>query len=587
MDFVEKGLNDVQEHMKESIQKHNDIFAKTIYNTAKKSNQCSNSFDRSFHKTFPESNNIGTEDEIFNPKAVFEFKEGVATDVIETWDKTLGILPNRKVMGSYHIDLSNSLSIQENPYKWISLIPGQISGNVQILDQNGRLSGGRFSNSSNGNMNQYQIHINGSNSGKTFHSGSDELYRCPPLNNRVVTRGEERTFENYTGNHDFEVDNYLNIYHKQSGLYLMLHKTTFPNICFYFAKQYTKLKGKDYYKIYESKRMETLGFELNGNYLSKDQRSSLISSVNTLLPENYKQVFELYNNFRKLQPIKQLSDGPVEEDISESNPEIDVTDPKDRIIEGLRNKLNKTVKRCENNEKIVSDMIEQYNNKSVDLQNLDREKNIVESKLSELKLVLEIKDKETKCEIDKMKHKCDTNITEIKESKDREKFEIYKRLSEAEVFRAKSDSLGISYESLKSNLEKETLEKKKIKDMNKALLTQFEQQKERNNKLTEDNNSLLKQLDEKIYLSDECRRIMDELNCKLDKKVKECLLLGEKLSQIGEKSDSALENALSDRVNDLEAEISELKIEKSQIVSNNKHLERDLEKIRGFMSNFH
>ena len=37
------------------------------------------------------------------------------------------------------------------------------------------------------------------------------------------------------------------------------------------------------------------------------------------------------------------------------------------------------------------------------------------------------------------------------------------------------------------------LEKKKFKDMNKALLTQFEQQKERNNKLSEDNNSLLKQ----------------------------------------------------------------------------------------------
>ena len=180
----------------------------------------------------------------------------------------------------------------------------------------------------------------------------------------------------------------------------------------------------------------------------------------------------------------------------------------------------------------------------------------------------------------------ENSISEIKESKDCEKIELYKRLSEAEVFRAKSEALGISYESLKANLEKETLEKKKIKDINHGLLTQFEQQKERNQKLSEDNTTLLKQLDEKVYLADECRRIMDELNCKLSKKEEECIKLGENLSQMGETSDSALENALSDRVNDLEAEISSLKRDKIELSTNNKKLTRDLEKIRGFMSSF-
>ena len=96
----------------------------------------------------------------------------------------------------------------------------------------------------------------------------------------------------------------------------------------------------------------------------------------------------------------------------------------------------------------------------------------------------------------------------------------------------------------------------------------------------------MKQLDEKVYLADECRRIMDELNCKLSKKEKECITLGENLSQMGETSDSALENALSDRVNDLDAEISLLKKEKIELSTNNKKLTRDLEKIRGFMSSF-
>ena len=108
MEFVERGINNVQEHMKESIQKHNEIFAKTVYHTAKKSNQCSTSFDRGFHKTFTDSDSMGVDGiESFNPKAVFEFKDGKATDVIETWDETLGILPNRKVMGNYYIDLSD------------------------------------------------------------------------------------------------------------------------------------------------------------------------------------------------------------------------------------------------------------------------------------------------------------------------------------------------------------------------------------------------------------------------------------------------------------------------------------------------
>lgn len=586
MDFVEKGINDVQEHMKESIQKHNDIFAKTIYDAAKKSNQCSTSFDRSFHKTFPESNNMGTDiNDIFNPTAVFEFKEGIATDVIETWDKTLGIVPNRKVMGTYHIDLSNSLPIEDNPNLWMSLIPNHISEDAYIFSANQKHICRSFNGEPNYSLNDYKIYVNGKHCAPLNHPYFDDVYRCPRLKNKIVTRGEERKFENYIGHYDFEVDNYLNIYHKDTGLYLMLHKTTFPDICFYFAKQYTQLKGKDYYKIYESKRMERLGFELNGNYLSKDKRCNLISTINTLLPENYKHVYELYNNFRKLQPIKQLSNDSIEE-ISESDPYIDVTDPKDRIIEGLRNKLNETIKRCGNNETIVTDMIEQYNNKSVELQSSEREKKIIESKLSEMKLNLETKAKEMECEIEKVKHQCDISITEVKESKDRDTFEIYKRLSEAEVFRAKSEALGISYDALKSNLEKETLEKKKFKDMNKALLTQFEQQKERNNKLSEDNNSLLKQLDENIYLANECKRIMDELNSKVTKKEKECFVLGEKLSQMGETSDSALENALSDRVNDLEAEISELKTEKSQLDSTNKKLVRDLEKIRGFMSHF-
>lgn len=594
MEFVERGINNVQEHMKESIQKHNEIFAKTVYHTAKKSNQCSTSLDRGFHKTFTDSDSMGVDSiESFNPKAVFEFKDGKATGVIETWDETLGILPNRKVMGNYYIDLSDSLAIKDNPNLWFTLHPQhkpkhQNGKSIVYLNdtQNNNNDGLQFfPQGPSSQMQRIQVMCEGRNVGNLHQRQVHQhLYRTPPLNNPIVQRGEERKFENYTGHHEFEVDNYLNLYHKPSGLYLMLHKTTFPDICFYFAKQYTQLKGKPYYKIYESKRVENIGFQLKGNYLSKDNRSNLISQINQLLPENYKHVYELYNNFRKMQPLNNLSGDSVQEEILEGDS--DVTDGKDRIIEALQTKLNETIKRSEKNEQLLTEMIEMYNTKSTDLQNCEREKQLLGNKLSELKLQLENKKNEIECELEKMKNMYEVNINEIKESKDREKMGIYKRLSEAEVFRAKSESLGISYEALKTSLEKETLEKKKIKDINHGLLTQFEQQKERNNKLSSDNTALLKQLDEKVYLADECRRIMDELNCKLSKKEEECIKLGENLSQMGETSDSALENALSDRVNDLEAEISLLKKNKIELSTNNQKLTRDLEKIRGFMSSF-
>lgn len=587
MDIVEKGINEVQEHMKESIQRHNEIFAKTIYNTAKKSKQCSTSLDRGFQKTFPDSNTLGVEStDPFNPKAVFEFKQGVAKDVIETWDHTLGILPNRKVMGNYYIDLSNSLTIKDNPNKWLFIHrnPANNCGDVNIRNHNGEYSNDSFTKGAYSNVQYYKIHINGTDSGYSFGNGADDLYRCFPLNNPIVKRGEERKFENYTGHHEFEVDNYLNLYHKSSGLYLMLHKTTFPDICFYLAKQFTQLNGKSYYKIYESKRVDKLSFSLNTNYLSKDNRNTLLSTINSLLPENYKHIFELYNNFRKLQPIQAITEGSIEE--GKPDESVDITDSKDRVIEGLKTKLNETIKRCETNETLVSEMIEQYNAKSNDFLESERNKQLIQSKLTEMKLLLETKDKQLECELDKLKQEYETRITEIKESKDKDKFDVYKRLSEAEVFRAKSESLGISYDSLKTSLEKETLEKKKIKDMNRGLLTQFEQQRERNNKLSEDNSSLLKQLDEKVYLADECRRIMDELNKKLEKKEKECITLGKQLSDIGESTDSALENALSDRVSDLESEIVDLKRERSEKTTENNKLKRDLEKIRGFMSGF-
>ena len=88
----------------------------------------------------------------------------------------------------------------------------------------------------------------------------------------MIDRGENRLFPIINTTYIFQVDNYLNLYHEDTGLYLMLHKTTFPSLTFYLAQQYTKL-DKDYYKIYLSKRLENINFKFDNNYYnSVDQR---------------------------------------------------------------------------------------------------------------------------------------------------------------------------------------------------------------------------------------------------------------------------------------------------------------------------
>ena len=85
MEYVEKGINEVQEHMKESIQRHNESLPKQFI--IQQRNQSSVLLHVvMYQKHFQIQIWMSRITRSFNPKAVFEFKQGVATDVIETWD---------------------------------------------------------------------------------------------------------------------------------------------------------------------------------------------------------------------------------------------------------------------------------------------------------------------------------------------------------------------------------------------------------------------------------------------------------------------------------------------------------------------
>ena len=125
MESIERGIHSIDEHTKQAIEKHKELLAKTIFDTAKESNVSLQSFENQCLKIFPDIDSIGTDnEELFNPHTVIEFREGKSYKVMETWNKENGILPDRKIMGKYYVDnLSSNSQLDEYTSKKTYYIP--------------------------------------------------------------------------------------------------------------------------------------------------------------------------------------------------------------------------------------------------------------------------------------------------------------------------------------------------------------------------------------------------------------------------------------------------------------------------------
>ena len=200
MEALERGLQNIDQHTKDAIKKHNDILTKTLFDTAQKSNQSSEKLDLNSKKVFPEATNFGEIDsEAFNPKKVVEFRDGKSFQVIEDWNKIKGILPNRKVMGTYYLD------------KVLFEVEG-ISGNN--FRHNRRDNGAEIHNLYHINEKTMTIKNVANAAIHTDH------YPIPDLS--LNKRGENRKFTTIENTYTFQVDNYLNLYHKETSLYFCI-----------------------------------------------------------------------------------------------------------------------------------------------------------------------------------------------------------------------------------------------------------------------------------------------------------------------------------------------------------------------------
>ena len=554
MDSFEKSIQAIDAQTKDAIDKHEKLLAKTIYDSANKSKGSMKAFERQCGSIFKGIDEIGVEtDTAFNPGCVVEFREGKSHQVIENWDRIDGVLPKRKVMGQYFVDSGiqeKKENCSNNDLPWESFR----CPHFQTSMPEGKCDRCQTRES-------YYLNISGSRSSHyNTNYRFDNNHKIYTYEKRIDNRVPLVLIGDTT---EFEVDNYLNLYHKLSGLYLMFNKTPFPDACFYFAREYTQLPlGKDYYQIFLSKRIVgDIKFRLTPQtYKLIDGRPTLLEELNKMVPDTYERIYELFNNFRKFSLV---SNGTTCIEIStESSTNIDVLDPKDRIIEGLRLKLNETISRCENSESIVSDMVDEYNNKSIELETTRKEIGLLEIKIKEIEL----------------DYKSDILKT-IEETK-RTNFGMYKQLNEANVFKAKSEALGISIKTLQKNLEIQSLEKEKLRTTNNSLIAVTKNERDRNKKLKTDNDGLFEQMTILQTNTEQIKIKLDVINKELDVKNKECLNLGEKLSKIGTQSDDVLNNALTDRVDELEECIKRQKEETLAITKQKQQIELEYNKIK-------
>ena len=570
MESIEKGIQNIDQHTKSAIEKHKELLAKTIYDTANKAKVSLQSFEKQCGKIFPEIDSIGVdEQQAFNPHTVIEFREGKSYQVMELWNKTDGLLPNRKVMGKYYVDkMKNKNQLDKNTSEKMYYIP---ENNYKQDHMN--YSGSHVKNFGNGgSLNQYSVN------NKNFFNQYEKIsiieqntkviskYLNSLNGENIIKRGESRDYIfDFDGTITFEVDNYLNLFHKSTGLYLMFNKNPFLEASFYFAREYNQLPNQDYYQIFLSKRVTDFNLQFtHQNYQSVDNRSKLLEEINNIVPDNYERIYKLFDNFRKLSSINKTE---VSSNIDEEQ-SVDITDPKDRIIESFKLRLRETIKRCENSEQIVSEMTDEYNNKSVELQDLISKIRILESKLKEQELEYQEK---LVSEIEKVK--CDN-------------FGLFKRLNEAEVFKAKSESLGLSITQLQKQLEIETLEKNKIKNLNIKLVDSVQEERTRNKTLKENNDNLFSQLNTNKGEVSNFKIKFQELNKSIDEKSKECIKLGKMLQKQGEKSDDVLNVVLSDKISDLEDKNKNLVVEKNNILKEKNKVELNYKKMKSLFENF-
>ena len=550
MDTIEQGLKRIDEHNISAINKHKELLSKAISESANISNKCSQNLDNEFIKIFPEINELNnTEISIFNPVTVIEFRDNKAYQIIDTWNKDNGLLPERNVMGEYFVDIGNYIT------KGYCI---KHKKHINTLASTNYYNCGCYSPSFIFDNKQY--------------IGN---YQSTPDLNRTPDNKPFYSETTYT----FQVDNYLNLYHSESGLYLMFNKTSFPIIPFHFRTNKYKKSI-----IYDSKKIELL---INSKLFDKsyhssiDSRATFLNDINTIIPDDIITTYDFFNRFRQFKSFTFENTNIDLIDINtntNANTTSQYEDPRDKLIENYKFRLQTTTKRAENAEKIMKTMVEEYEQKSVDIKAINFEiqqlkKELLDKQEQYKKELLENETKQIISYVNKIEDLKTTN------------FRLNQQLLDIETYKLDNDMLGISLNTIKKEKDNALLTLEKTRAINDKLLTQIKSEKtsieliKQANSEFKNNYMMLEihnnQLQTNILkLEEQCKDKMVECNQFLDA-----------FTNLGNTSSNALENALSDKVDLLKTDNTNLKEENIKLITENSKITKQLVKLQTTLKN--
>lgn len=551
MDTIEQGLKRIDEHNIFAINKHKELLSKAISESANISNKCSQNLDNEFIKVFPEIDELNNKANIiFNPITVIEFRDNKAYQIIDTWNKDNGLLPERKVMGEYFLDIGTYITktyciqhkkhIEFNPVSSSNLTCG--CGHLQHFIINQKYIG-------------------------NYHSTPD-LNRTP----------DNKPFYSET-TYTFQVDNYLNLYHAETRLYLMFNKTSFPIIPFHFRTNKYKKSI-----IYDSKRLEQLTnpklFD-KSYHSSIDSRATFLNDINTIIPDDIITTYDFFNRFRQFKSFtfENTNIDLIDTNTSTStNTTSQFEDPRDKLIESYKFRLQTTTKRAENAEKIMKTMVEEYEQKSVVIKTINFQiqqlkKELLDKQEQYKKELLENETKQIISYVNKIEDLKTTN------------FRLNQQLLDIETYKLDNDMLGISLNTIKKEKDNALLTLEKTRAINDKLLTQIKSEKTSNELITQantefKNNYMMLEIHNNqlqtniLKLEEQCKDKMVECNQFLDA-----------FTNLGNTSSNALENALSDKVDLLKTDNTNLKEENIKLITENSKITKQLVKLQTTLKN--
>lgn len=544
METFEKTLQDFDKKTKEHLESHKLYLANSITKLADKGHEHNHRIDKLFSDQF-NKDICNLKKEIvtpFNPKHVIEFDGELPIQIIDTWDKHNGILPNIQFM-------SECSTFSGNKYKKTIFCP-KGKGHTLVCMHCGSdsyLNDSYTKCNNRGNISNVRcvdMHI------------KDFKLKCDTCNGYGYTLQEiykNNMIKNieFTVNQrfDFKIDNYLNLYCPQYDVYLMFNKIPFPDICFILRPEVYLNRFYDYGVLVED--MNTMSTFSASKAIDF---STVCSTVKKFIPPNFADITDIYSKIRNTLKYEE-KDTEETEDVDSFKP----LDSKDRIIESLNIKLKFASERTVSLSKTIDEIKNLYNETSLSLKDITRE-----------------------YENEKAKNSTDEKI-EILNLKN----EIF-RLTE-ELGRIKESSIkeAIVSDTLESEKTKYSLlerEFSRLKDKNSVLSSQILSMSKDIDKLREENNDMTHNIIDKTGQLTEDETIIFSLQQSVKNRDEKIEYLQNILLKKESSDSSGLEEALKIRIDELTEQVTNEKLKTAQLEKNNTYLENEIKKIKSVLA---